>query len=368
MDAVSAPAQVEDEPRGEIAWFRQQVGRALWRPRTFARSLAREHFGIAGLFVALLAGFALSLSIDSLVLTSRGLDPLRYTTLLLLDALAMALRLTVTLTVIAVMTYGGLWLIGRRRTTLSLDRIFTAIVFSFVPLLLLPALALVLGIAPETLLVVTPLAGALALRLLAGLVLNLRAILPPVLVIAALALVLAGSWLTLPDQIARVRAIAYAYAPTLAPPLPATAPAEDRFEGDSWSLVLPARWRNATGGVRGEAARFVTDTDTLVVARVQGSALLTAEEFAARVAAAEERGLTGSTSERSIWRSGDLIVIDDRRRGLYEGRPLLLRQFTAVSGSQVMALVFRFIEPADEAALLAESASIAAGWRLVAQR
>lgn len=49
---------------------------------------------------------------------------------------------------------------------------------------------------------------------------------------------------------------------------------------------------------------------------------------------------------------------------MYEGRPVLLRPFTAVNGTQVMALVFRFVEPTDEAGLTAEAASIAVGWRI----
>lgn len=367
MAGMTASARADDEPRGELAWFRHELGRALWQPRAFARSLAREHYGIAGMFVSLAAGFALSLSIDSLVLTSRGLDPLRSVTLLVMDAVALALRLTITVTAIAAATYGALWIVGRRRTALSLDQIFTAIAFALVPLVLLPSLALVLGIASEMLVPVAAFAALLLLRLIAGLVLNLRAVLPPALAVAALALVSAGAWITLPDQVARVHAIAYLYAPTLAPPLPAASPLGERFEGDSWSLVLPPRWRNATGGVVGEAARFVTDSDTLVVARVQGSVLLTAEEFAGRVATSEGRGVQVQASERTVWRSGELIVIDERMRGRYDGRAVLLRQFTAVRGSQVMALVFRFIEPSDERALLAESASIAAGWRLAPQ-
>jgi hypothetical protein len=35
-----------------------------------------------------------------------------------------------------------------------------------------------------------------------------------------------------------------------------------------------------------------------------------------------------------------------------------------VTGTQGMALLFRFIQPIDEAKLLAESASIASSWRV----
>ena len=368
MPQVTPGAQADEESRGELAWFRHETSRALWRPRSFARSLAREHYGIAGVLVALVAGSALSLSIDWLVLTSRGFDPLRFGTTLVLDAIALALRLTITAALVAAITYAGLWVLARRRTTVSLDQVFTAIAFALVPLVLLPPIALVLGLAPETLIVIAPLTIALALRLAAGLVLNLRAILPGALAVVALALVTASGWAALPDQIARIRAVAYAYAPGLVPELPARAAIGVRHDGDSWSLVLPPRWTNATRGVSGEAARFETDTDTLVVARVRGSALLTAEEFAARVAQVQRQGLEVATSERSIWRSATLVIVEDRTRGRYEGRALLLQQLTAVSGSQAMSLVFRFVEPADEAALLAESASIAAGWRLTPER
>ena len=53
---------------------------------------------------------------------------------------------------------------------------------------------------------------------------------------------------------------------------------------------------------------------------------------------------------------------------MIDGRRVLLRQFTGVKGCQMMALLFRFIEPADEAAAVSESASIAAGWRIGAER
>lgn len=368
MAQMTVGAQTDPEPRSELAWFRHEAGRALWRPRSFARSLAREHYGIAGVLVALIAGSALSLSIDWLVLTSRGFDPLGFGATLVFDAIALALRLTITAALVAAITYAGLWVLARRRATVSLDQVFTAITFALVPLVLLPPLAFALGLAPETLVVIAPLAIALALRLAAGLVLNLRAILPGALAAVAVALVIVSGWAALQDQIARLRAVTYAYVPQLAPELPAGPAVGTRYDGDSWSLVLPPRWTNATRGVSGEAARFETDSDTLIVARVRGSALLTAEEFAARVAQVQRQGLEVVASERTVRRSGSLVIVDDRARGRYEGRALLLQQLTAVSGSQAMSLVFRFVEPVDEAALLAESASIAAGWRLNPER
>ena len=365
---TTARGHETEEPRGELAWFRYQLGRALWRPRTFARALAREHFGIASVLVALIAGFALSLSVDSLVISSKGFEHIAFLSRLLLDAVGLGLRLAVTAAIVTAVTFGGLWLVGRRTAAVSSDQLFTALAFALIPLVLLPPLAFVLGLAPETLPVVGVLVVAVFIRVLAGLALNLRALLPIPLAALALALSLGSGWLALQDQVARVRAVTYAYAPGLAPQLPATAPDAPRYEGDSWSIVMPPRWTNATRGVRGEAARFETDNDTLVISRVRGSALLTAEEYADRVGAEQRRGFSDSRSARSVWRNAGLILIDERTHAVYEGRPVILRQFTAVNGTQVMALVFRFIEPKDEAALMAEAASIAAGWRVGLER
>jgi hypothetical protein len=55
--------------------------------------------------------------------------------------------------------------------------------------------------------------------------------------------------------------------------------------------------------------------------------------------------------------------VDDRYGGVYEGRRVLYRQFTAVPRTAGLALIFRYVEPADEQAALAEAASIAATWR-----
>lgn len=365
---TTARGQEADEPRGELAWFRHQLWRALWRPRSFARALAREHFGIASVLVALIAGFALSLSIDSLVISSKGFEPLAFLSRLLLDAAGLGLRLAVTAALVTAVTFAGLWLVGRRKAAVSTERIFTALAFALIPLVLLPPLAFVLGLAPETLPVVGALIIAVFVRVLAGLVLNLRALLPVPLAAFALALSLGSGWLALQDQVARVRAVTYAYAPGLAPQLPATAPDAPRYEGDSWSIVMPARWTNATRGIRGEAARFETDNDTLVISRVRGSALVTAEEFADRVSAEQKRGFSDTRSERTVWRNAGLILIDERTHAVSEGKPVLLHQFTAVNGTQVMALVFRFVEPKDEGALIAEAASIAAGWRIGLER
>ena len=63
------------EATGELAWFRGEIWRSLTQPRTFARDLAREHYGLAGVLVAVFAGISLSVGIDLLVLASKGLSP-----------------------------------------------------------------------------------------------------------------------------------------------------------------------------------------------------------------------------------------------------------------------------------------------------
>ncbi|HEY9326236.1 MAG TPA: hypothetical protein VIS26_06675, partial [Candidatus Limnocylindria bacterium] len=63
------------ESTGELAWFRAEVLRSLLHPFDFARSLAREHYGLAGVLVAIIAGFALSIAIDAMILTSKSFSP-----------------------------------------------------------------------------------------------------------------------------------------------------------------------------------------------------------------------------------------------------------------------------------------------------
>ena len=90
---------------------------------------------------------------------------------------------------------------------------------------------------------------------------------------------------------------------------------------------------------------------------------MTPDSYAENVAVAWRRGLAQTSSSRAIERNGTMLLVDDTYRGAVEGRPELLRQFTTVTGTQGMALLFRFIDPNDSAAL-AESASIASSWRV----
>src|SRR3981189_2310796 len=77
----------------EWQWFRRAIRDSLFRPSPFATSLAREHYGLAGVLVSILAGIALSVSIDWLVLASKGLNGLSFVGLIFLDAAFLGIRL-----------------------------------------------------------------------------------------------------------------------------------------------------------------------------------------------------------------------------------------------------------------------------------
>ena len=118
----------------------------------------------------------------------------------------------------------------------------------------------------------------------------------------------------------------------------------------------------------GEAARFETATDTLVVERAIGAALNTADSYADQVLRTEQRGYENVRTERTIESVNGLILVDDRTVASIDGRPVALRQFTAVSGTRGLALAFRFVDVADMNAAFAEAAAIAATWRMPVAR
>jgi len=353
---------VDETFETEWQWFRRSIRDSLLRPSRFAASLAREHYGIAGVLVAILAGIALSISIDALVLSAKGFSALDYTTRIFIDALLLGIRLAI----VAALVSGAVALFMRlvRHAELSMDQAFTALTFALTPLFLMPVLAAALGIVPQSLPIVGVLAVLLVARLVYGLFTNLRPLAPLALTVAAVAIVLASVPITLPDQVSRIEFTALAYEPGLAPPIAATPPAGgSAVAGDGFDLILPARWKEVHLGIAGELARYQTDTDVLVVMRATGSALVTPDSYAENVALAWRRGLDQTSSRRSLERSGDLLLIDDTYRGAVDGRPELLRQFTTVVGTQGLALMFRYIEP-DDAAAISESTSIAASWRV----
>lgn len=347
----------------EWQWFRRSIRDSLIRPQRFAASLAREHYGLAGVLVAILAGIALSLSIDSLVLASKGLSVLDFAARVLIDALLLGMRLAI----VAAVVSGAVALFMRlvRHAELSLDQAYTALTFALTPLLLTPILAAALAILPESLPIVGVLAVILLARLVFGLFANLRPLAPLGLAVAAALIVVASVPITLSDQVSRIEFTALAYQPQLAPVLTASAPAGGTTTtGDGFTLVLPARWKEVHLGIAGELARYETDTDVLVVMRATGSAFVTPDSYADNVALVWKRGLDVKSSSRTIERSGDLLLLDDLYRGSVDGRPEVLHQFTTVIGSQGLALLFRYIEPKDEAQAISESTSIAASWRV----
>jgi hypothetical protein len=165
-----------------------------------------------------------------------------------------------------------------------------------------------------------------------------------------------------------VRFSAYAIAPQLVPNLTAPATSGERLETADFSIVLPAGWANATTGIRGEAARFVSDAADLRVARARGLPLATADAYADSVMAVERRGLESAWSEREVVRINGAIVVDDRYGGVLEGRRIVYRQFTAVPATQGLALIFHWVDPPDQRAALDEAAAIAVTWRIRATR
>lgn len=354
---------MDDTFESEWQWFRRSIRDSLIRPRRFAASLAKEHYGIAGVLVAILAGMALSVSVDALVLAAKGFSVPDFFSRVLIDALLLGVRLAI----VAALVSAAVALFMRlvRHTELSMDQTFTALTFALTPLLVTPVLAAALAILPESLPIVGILAVALLVRLVYGLFANIRPLAPLALAIAAVTIVLASVPLTLPDQVSRIEFTALAYHPDLAPAIVATPPAGgSAVSGDGFELILPSRWTEVHLGIAGELARYETDTDVLVVMRASGSPLVTPDSYAENVALAWRRGLDRTSSSRSIVRSADLVIIDDTYRGAVDGRPELLRQFTTVVGTQGMALLFRYIEPPDETRALAESASIASSWRV----
>lgn len=354
---------MDERAETEWQWFGGVVRDSLLRPRRFAVMQSREHYGLSGVLVALLAGMLLALSIDALVIASNGASPFAFVGRAIADAALVGVRLTV-LAALGALAVQLTSRIDRRVRDLSIDRAFTAIAFGLSPLLLCPVLAVILGILPEALPFVAILAAALAIRLVAGLFWNLRRLLPLGLAAGALVLLAVMSALTFADQVSRVRFLALGYAPQLAPALRGTPASGTVFDGDGFRLTVPAGWRDAQHGIAGEAGRFETDTASLVVLRIRGSAFLTPDVYAETAGTPWRRGTEVTRAERTVDRVRDLVLVDDVTLGTVDGRPVVLRQFTAVVGQTAMALQFRSIDPPDAAAALAEAASIALTWHV----
>jgi hypothetical protein len=350
------------ESTGELGWFRHEVIRSITHPRSFAKSLATEHFGVAGVLVVIGAGIALSLAIDALVLAVQGISPTNFFARLMYESFLLGARLAVSVAVVAVVVLVGTWLMRQRDVTL--DQSFNAIAFAFAPLIVAPLPALIGLFEPRLLLVAGVILVIVGLRALAGLVLNLRAILPLPVTALALVLALASGWLVLGDQISRVRMTAYAVAPQLAAPLSATPAQGKRYELQGATLTVPDEWAYSVRGVAGELAHFETASATLNVVVSQAEDLTTMDSFADKIARAERFGFSATRSERSIETINGLVAVDDRADGTYSGRHIVLRQFAIVVKTEGMALQFRFFDPPNVDAAFAQAAAIAATWQL----
>jgi hypothetical protein len=350
------------ESTGELAWFRAEILRSLLHPFDFARSLAREHYGLAGVLVALLAGVALSIAIDALILTAKHFSLFDFLPQVLADSVFLGIRLAVTVAGVATVGYYAARLLRWR--DLTLDQAFTAFSFALSPLLVAPIAALLVALAPDLL----PIGGAVAIlaviRAIVGLAINLRALMPPALAVVPFVVMVVTSALVMPDQLSRVRFAAYAVAPQLVGDFTATPMTGAVFEATDFTITLPAGWKNVTSGTQGEAARYASEVAELRVARAGGLPLATADTYADSASIGERQGLEGGFSERSVVRINGVIAVDDRYGGVYQGRRVIYRQFTAVPRTRGLALIFHYVQPADEQAALAEAASIAATWRI----
>ena len=325
------------ESTGELAWFRGEVLRSIVQPRSFARSLAREHFGLAGVLVVVGAGIALSFTVDLLVLASKGISPGPFVARLIIESLLLGARLAVSVAVIAFVVFLGTRV--TRQNELTLDQCFNAVSFAFAPLIV-------------------------ALRALAGLGLNLRAMLPLPVAGLALLLALASGAIVLGDQVSRVRMTAYAIAPQLAPPLAGTPAQGKRYDLPTGSLNVPEDWAYSVRGVPGEIAHFETASATLNVVSAHPDDLATMDSFADTVARGERLGFSASRNERSVASINGNVAVDDRADGTYEGRHIALRQFTIALRTSGGALQFRFFDPPDVDAAFAQAAAIAATWKI----
>jgi hypothetical protein len=350
------------ESTGELAWFRGEVFKSIVRPRAFASSLAREHFGLAGLLIVVVAGIALSLTVDALVLAAKSLSPATFGARLIFESLLLGARLAVSVAFVAFVVFLGSRV--TRQSQLTLDQCFNAVSFAFAPLIVTPLVAVAAVAAPELLVPVGIVMVIILLRALAGLALNLRAILPLPVAALAVILALASGAVVLGDQVSRVRMTAYAIAPQLASPLIATPAQGKRYDLLGASLTVPEEWAYSVRGVPGEIAHFETANATLNVVGSRAEPLATMDSFADTIARAERLGFSAARSERSVELINGNVAVDDRADGSYEARHIAIRQFAIAIRTSGSALQFRFFDPPDVDAAFAEAAAIAATWQI----
>src|SRR5213594_4118490 len=244
----------------EWSWFRASLANAIVRPRRFATGLAREHFGLAGVLIGLLAGVALSITIDVAVILSKGADPLALISRIILDALGLGLRLDVVLALIALVAVGAARV---ARRGISLDQSFTALSFATAPLLFSPAIVVLMLLGTELFAQVREplfvlaaiLATVLAVRVAFAVVLNLAALVHgATLLVAGLALLAAA--FVLQDQISRVTFTVLSYSPALLSSPAASALQGERVEVVDVDFQIPRTWVKRSTGAPGVAAQY----------------------------------------------------------------------------------------------------------------
>src|SRR5919198_3254207 len=280
------------ETESEWRWFGQSVRDSLLRPRRFAAALGEEHFGLAGVLVVVIAGVALSVAVDCVVILSKGADPTADLNRLAFDAFLLGGRVAV---VVALNLAG---VVGR-----------------------------------------------------------------PAVLVTVVSLLAMG--LVLQDQLGRTVFTTLMFAPQVLPP-PAAAPASGRdvtVEGATFRV--PADWRDAQRGVPGVAADYELPDARLVVRISDVATLTTADAFASSQVQGNLRDFTSvDHTERGLVRIDRAAALDDRWFGDIRGARLVERQYAFVVGRRGYIFEFTFYAPRDDAAALAQAASIAASIRL----
>ena len=355
--------------QSEWRWFGATVRDALVRPRRFAAALAREHFGLAGVLVVIFAGIALSITVDAVVILSKDADPLADPTRLVFDAFFLGLRATIVVALVALVAIGAARL---ARVSIDMEQAFTALSFATTPLVLAPvvivpmALAASLPASARTPLVAIAFVAAilLLLRFLAGVALNLAALVHRAAIFVGIVAVIAFG-LVMQDQVARVFFTTLTYAPQVLP-----APAPDASDGrdarvEAATFRVPAEWHDAQRGVPGVAANYEQADARFVVRVVDVSTLTTADSFASSQVQTVLRDFTHvDRTERGLVRIDRAVALDDRWYGTVQATRLIERQYAFVLGTRGYVFEFTYYTPTDAAASLAQAARIAASIRL----
>lgn len=349
----------------EWAWFRGSLAESLVRPERFARRLAREHYGLAGVFVALLAGAALSVTVDVGVILSRDADPFAFVPRLLADAFFLGARLAIVTALLSLLAT-GLARVARRG--IGLDQAFTALSFAAAPFLFAPlvVLLMLLGLKAgppardPALLGALALAAVVVLRVVLGVSLNLAALVGGATVVVASAALLAGA-LVLQDQIGRVAFTALSYAPQVLPPPASVAVEGQEVPVEGLRFRLPHDWREASRGVPGIAAQYELPDARLRVRLKSVSVLTTADSFAASEVREALRDFTRvDRTVRAVVRVDDVVALDHRWYGWVQEVRLIVRQYALLAGGRGYLLEIRFFAPDNEEAALDLAARIAA--------